>query len=160
MTFEIDPRVCLRTGKDLAGSDNPCCDYDHIFNDRPRGLSAELNERAGYQDYRAKMTEKAQSGYRGEDGLFSPEAYVMPPSPSDFLNVRSALPVETIDCRGAGSAGSLRRISDATPHPPMAPEARALASSATPRPVYVPPGPNRREAFTEMLRRMFGRSAV
>jgi len=129
MTFEIDPRVCLRTGKQLAGSDNPCCSYDHLYVDGPRGLTAELSERAGYQDFRAKITEKAQSGYQGQDGLFAPEAYVMPPSPSDFREIRPAYQVTQLNSGGASSQ----------------------------RPLYASPGPKRRDTFTDMLRRMFGR---
>jgi hypothetical protein len=132
MTFEIDPRVCLRTGKELAGSDSPCCGYDHLYTDRPSGLSAELSERAGYQDFRAKMTEKAQAGYGGEDALFTPEAYVMPPSPSDFREIRPAYQVEQLTAKVASSQ----------------------------RPLYVSPVPNRRDTFTAMLRRMFGRCPV
>ena len=133
MTFEIDPRVCLRTGKGLAGSDNLCCSYDHLYIDRPSGLAAELSERAGFQDFRAKMTEKSQAGYRGEDGLFAPEAYVMPPRPSDFREIRSAYQVEQLTGR---------------------------ASASQQRPLYVPPGPNHRDSFTDMLRRMFGNCPV
>ena len=132
MTFEIDPRVCLRTGKELAGSNNRCCDYDHMYTDRPSGLAAELNERAGYQDFRVKANEKAQAGDYGENGLFAPEAYVMPPSPSDFREVLPAYQVE---------------------------ELRAI-NCAPQRSLYVPPGPNRRDSFTDMLRRVFGRSPV
>ena len=132
MTFEIDPRVCLRTGKELAGSDNPCCSYDHLYVERPRGLTAEMNERAGYQEFRARMTEKAQSAHQGEDELFAPETYVMPPSPSDFREIRPAYQVEQLNSPG----------------------------TAAPRPLYAQASGGRRDTFTDMLRRMFGRCPV
>lgn len=135
MTFVIDPRMCLYTGKQLAGCEQPCCGSHYSYRQQPLGLGAAMSERARHNQFRLQLKEKraqspldqaqlsVQVAYTG-----SPQ-YVSPSRSTEFL--RSAPPRST-----TAATEELNQV------------------------LYVPPGPNRRESFAGVLRRMFGRCPV
>ncbi|HEY9871431.1 MAG TPA: hypothetical protein V6D08_19900 [Candidatus Obscuribacterales bacterium] len=134
MTFVIDPRMCLYTGKQLAGCDQPCCGGDHSYRQQPVGLGAAISERARHNQFRMQLSEKREQSLYDRANLSmqlaytgSPQ-YVRPSRSTEFL--RSAQRTST------GATEELNQV------------------------LYVPPGPNRRESFAGVLRRMFGRCPV
>jgi hypothetical protein len=134
MTFVIDPRMCLYTGKQLAGCDQPCCGSDYSYRQQPAGLGAAMSERARHNQFRMQLSEKRAQSLYDRANLSMQLAYTgspqyVPPSRStEFL--RSAQRTST------GATEELNHV------------------------LYVPPGPNRRESFAGVLRRMFGRCPV
>ncbi len=57
MTFQIDPRICLKTGEDIAGFDHHgCCTGDHYVTHETTGLSGAFKEKMAKSKFLAKST--------------------------------------------------------------------------------------------------------
>ena len=128
MSFVIDPRICLVTGREIGPSGHDCCGNDHEFREQSRGLGAVFGEKRKDNALRAQMAKRSASASQSSLIDFTPPGlkpgrqaseYVPPSQSFEFLRPRpvvstpprsAAMQIESVPGRRTTFAAMLRRM--------------------------------------------------